>query len=278
MRLLEHRNLLMEIMKAEPKPRGELQCNREEKPEFVMRNVKLDRKVIKITEDWVLPQEGLLEFDYTDISKPSSISGPVRGSIIPELQLLGTEEQRLARWKEYLGGCFVSLRQVKQGLALELFKTPENRVEFVRLAFARTIEWHGFHQVTSMLTKEDMTLLIFKLGRHNLFDETAAVGYYQLDLAHDEDRWSVWGFWIWGLGWAWRSLFSTLRCPDFKVVVQSVLGSGHFVLCACGICSFVTANRVAAQIVRLAVLEPGDNMIGECIQLLCKIVFNRSLC
>lgn len=29
-------------------------------------------------------------------------------------------------------------------------------------------------------------------------------------------------------------------------------------------CSVVTACRVAAQIVRLAVLEPGDNMIGGC--------------
>jgi hypothetical protein len=62
MRLLEHRNLLMEIMKTEPKPRGELQCNREEKPEFVMRNVKLDRKAIQISEDWILPQDGVLEF------------------------------------------------------------------------------------------------------------------------------------------------------------------------------------------------------------------------
>ena len=30
------------------------------------------------------------------------------------------------------------------------------------------------------------------------------------------------------------------------------------------VCSVVTACRVAAQIVRLAVLEPGDNMIGGC--------------
>ena len=96
---------------------------------------------------------------------------------------------------------------MKQGLSL--FKMPENRVEFVRLAFARTLEWHGFHQVTDMLTKEEMPLLLCCVGRHNLFDETAAVGYYGLDLQNDEDRW------------------------------------------------------VAAHIVRLAVLEPGDNMIGE---------------
>jgi hypothetical protein len=96
---------------------------------------------------------------------------------------------------------------VKQGLSL--FKMPENRVEFVRLAFARTLEWHGFHQVTDMLTKEEMPLLLCCVGRHNLFDETASVGYYGLDLQNDEDRW------------------------------------------------------VAAHIVRLAVLEPGDNMIGE---------------
>jgi hypothetical protein len=191
MRLLEHRNLLIDIMKAEQKPRGELQCNREERPEFVMRNVKLDRKTIQISEDWVLPQEGVLEFDYTDISKPNNISGPVRGTIIPELQKLATEDQRLAKWKEHLGSCFVSLRQVKQGLALGLFAMPENRVDFVRLAFARILEWHGFHQVTAMLTKEEMPMLTYKLGRHNLFDETAAVGYYQLDLAQDEDRWFV---------------------------------------------------------------------------------------
>ena len=209
MRLLEHRNLLMEIIKSQPKVRGELQCNREERPEFVMRNVKLDRKPMQITEDWILPQDGVLEFDYADTSKPTNISGPVRGTIIPELQKLSTEDQRLARWKEYLGSCFASLRQVKQGLALSLFTMPENRVEFVRLAFARTLEWHGFSQVTSMLTKEEMPLLVHRLGRHNLFDETAAVGHYVLDLGNDEDRW------------------------------------------------------VAAHIVRLAVLEPGDNMIGE---------------
>ena len=127
----------------------------------------------------------------------------MRGTIIPELQKLGTEDQRLARWKEYLGSCFVSVRQVKQGLALRLFELPENRVEFVRLSFARTIEWHGFHQVTAMLTKEEMPLLIRKIGRHNLFDETAAVGYYQLDLSQDEDRWLVLGF---------RVLVCAVRC------------------------------------------------------------------
>jgi hypothetical protein len=189
MRLLEHRNLLMDIAKAEPRTRGELQCNREEKPEFIMRNVKLDRQMTQITEDWILPQDGILEFDYTDTSKPSNISGPVRGTIIPELQKLGTEDQRLATWKEYLGSCYVSLRQVKQGLALSLFTMPENRVEFVRLSFARIIEWHGFHQVTAMLTKVEVQLLVHKLGRHNMFDEAAAVGYYSLDLERDEDRW-----------------------------------------------------------------------------------------
>ena len=105
MRLIEHRNLLMEIIKSQPKPRGELQCNREEKPEFVMRNVKLDRKAIQITEDWILPQDGMIEFDYTDTSKPTNISGPVRGTIIPELQTLSTEDQRLAKWKEYMHPC-----------------------------------------------------------------------------------------------------------------------------------------------------------------------------
>ncbi len=85
----------------------------------------------------------------------------------------------------------MSVRQVKQGLALRLFELPENRVEFVRLSFARTIEWHGFHQVTAMLNKEELPLLIRKIGRHNMFDEAAAVGYYQLDLSQDEERWLV---------------------------------------------------------------------------------------
>ena len=119
--------------------------------------------------------------------------------IIPELLKLATEDQRLARWKEYLGACFVTLRQVKQGLALKLFTIPENRVEFVRLSFARVIDWHGFHQVTAMLGKEEALMLTSKLGRHNMFDETAAVAYYSLDLERDEDRWLELGS-GWGLG------------------------------------------------------------------------------
>jgi hypothetical protein len=55
----------------------------------------------------------------------------------------------------------------------------------------RVVEWHGFHQVTAMLNKEEVRLLTHRLGRHNMFDEAAAVGYYSLDLEKDEDRWWV---------------------------------------------------------------------------------------
>jgi hypothetical protein len=42
-----------------------------------------------------------------------------------------------------------------------------------------------------MLNKEEVRLLTHRLGRHNMFDEAAAVGYYSLDLEKDEDRWWV---------------------------------------------------------------------------------------
>ena len=113
-------------------------------------------------------------------------------------------ESRLQKVKEVLGVGYITLKTAKH--CLLMMRGSESRVAFLVLAFARIIEWHGFQQLTDLLTKHELPLLHKRLGLHNVYDAFCSVGYWEMQLENPEHR------------------------------------------------------VVAAHLVRLAVLEPGDNV------------------
>ena len=87
-----------------------------------------------------------------------------------------------------------------------LMRSADARVSFLVMAFARIVEWHGFHDLTALLTKLELPQLHKRLGLHNVYDPFSSVGFWEMQLENPEHR------------------------------------------------------VVAAHLVRLAVLEPGDNV------------------
>jgi len=71
---------------------------------------------------------------------------------------------------------------------LGMFSQPTLRVELCVIAFARTIDWHGYPNVTYRLTPFEKRQLYVRVGLINVFDEMMAVDYYELDLAQSASR------------------------------------------------------------------------------------------
>ena len=56
------------------------------------------------------------------------------------------------------------------------------------IAFARTLDWHGYANLAALLTVAEESHLHKRVGVTNLFDEINAVGYYELDLSIPDHR------------------------------------------------------------------------------------------
>jgi hypothetical protein len=196
LRLMEIRNSEIEEMKARPRPKGELAVNKTTVAEHHIRNASLDSNPFVFASSWRLPTRGLLSFDFTSTSKPPPGAREHAVELEPMLREIKGNEGRLQKVKEVLGSSYITLKTAKH--CFMLMKGSEARVSFLVLAFARIIEWHGFHDLTSMLTKDELL--------HNVYDPFSSVGYWEMQLENPEHR------------------------------------------------------VVAAHLVRLAVLEPGDNV------------------
>lgn len=212
LRLMEIRNSEIEELGKLPRPKGELAVNKNTTSEHHIRNASLDSNPFVFTSSWRLPAVGILSFDFTSTSKPppGACDQVVDLSLI--LRGMKGNESRLIKAKEVLGVSYIMLKTAKH--CLMLMKGQEARVAFLVLAFARVIEWHGFHQLTDLLTKHELPLLHKRLGLHNVYDPFCSVGYWEMQLENPEHR------------------------------------------------------VVAAHLVRLAVLEPGDNVEDAwCVEL-----------
>lgn len=204
LRLMEIRNAEIEDMKKLPRPKGELAVNKTTASEHHIRNASLDSNAFVFTSAWRLPNVGLLSFDFTSTSKPPPGSKENAVDLAPVLRGIKGNEERLLKVKELLGVSYITLKTAKH--CFMLMKGTEARVAFLVLAFARIIEWHGFHDLTDLLTKHELPQLHKRLGLHNVYDPFSSVGYWEMQLENPEHR------------------------------------------------------VVAAHLVRLAVLEPGDNV------------------
>ncbi len=204
LRLMEIRNAEIEDLKKLPRPKGELAVNKTTLAEHHIRNASLDSNHFVFTNSWRLPVTGILSFDFTSTSKPPPGARELAVDLAPVLRALKGNEVRLLKVKEVLGVSYITLKTAKH--CFMLMNGAEARVAFLVLAFARIIEWHGFHDLTDMLTKNELVLLHKRLGLHNVYDPFSSVGYWEMQLENPEHR------------------------------------------------------VVAAHLVRLAVLEPGDNV------------------
>jgi hypothetical protein len=72
---------------------------------------------------------------------------------------------------------------------LNLFTGKLNRVEVLVITYPRTRDFHGLvHVYNEWISQAERTLLAYRVGISNLFDEVMAVGYYELDLSRPEER------------------------------------------------------------------------------------------
>lgn len=204
LRLMEIRNAEIQEMSKIPRPKGELAVNKTTTAEHHIRNVTLDSNPMTFTSSWRLPAIGMLSFDFTSTSKPPSGARDQAVELASILRGIKSDDDRLIKAKEVLGVSYITLKTAKH--CFMLLRSADARVSFLVLAFARIIEWHGFHDITDLLTKQELALLHKRLGLHNVYDPFSSVGYWEMQLENPEHR------------------------------------------------------VVAAHLVRLAVLEPGDNV------------------
>ena len=72
---------------------------------------------------------------------------------------------------------------------LDLFEGKLQRVEVLVITYSRTRDFHGLmHLYNEYLLPAERALLSYRIGICNIFDEVMAVGYYELDLSHPEER------------------------------------------------------------------------------------------
>lgn len=204
LRLMEIRNAEIQEMSKLPRPKGELAVNKTTTAEHHIRNVTLDSNPMTFTSSWRLPAIGMLSFDFTSTSKPPSGARDQAVELASILRGIKSDDDRLIKAKEVLGVGYITLKTAKH--CFMLLRSADARVSFLVLAFARIIEWHGFHDITDLLTKQELVQLHKRLGLHNVYDPFSSVGYWEMQLENPEHR------------------------------------------------------VVAAHLVRLAVLEPGDNV------------------
>ena len=206
LRLMEIRNAEIEDMKKLPRPKGELAVNKTTVAEHHMRNCMLDSKAFAFTSSYRLPIIGILSFDFTSTSKPppGARDQAAEVGLASMLRCIKGDEERLLKVKEVLGVSYITLKTAKH--CFMLMRSADARVSFLVMAFARIVEWHGFHDLTALLTKLELPQLHKRLGLHNVYDPFSSVGFWEMQLENPEHR------------------------------------------------------VVAAHLVRLAVLEPGDNV------------------
>jgi Ran GTPase-activating protein (RanGAP) involved in mRNA processing and transport len=165
--------------------------------ERVWRNGRLDGAALPYREGWKVPRSGTLEVDFVCVAKPGMRDMPApRPDCTPELafqRLLESlradgidEPGRVAVLRRHSNTDLFTCRQLATLLAL--FDQSDMRVEVCVIAFARTVDWHGFRTVIQALRPRELKLLFARVGFINLFDDVMAVDFYELDLDNASER------------------------------------------------------------------------------------------
>eukprot|EP00961_Rhodomonas_salina_P190607 2571857-Rhodomonas_salina.3 len=62
------------------------------------------------------------------------------------------------------------------------------RVELMVLAYARTVDYYALYHLVAKLLPFERHQVYHRIGHENIFEETMAVNYYELDLADSGQR------------------------------------------------------------------------------------------
>ena len=163
--------------------------------ERVWRNCKFNKRQMDFDMSWKVPEKGVLEFDFVSLRKPGADEEPLSDEDFfaycqKELAsfLKYEEEARFVaavrRWSETTVFTCKQLRRLLRPL-----KTPLARVEIVVIGFSRTVDWHSYKFIQHELSVNEFKELRHRIGLVNLWDESCACDYYELDLADPEQRW-----------------------------------------------------------------------------------------
>ena len=164
-----------------------------DKVERVWRNFKINSKPTEFSPSFRVPHTGRLQVDFVVVNKPAPASTPMstnqfREWCSDELDPLVHEQEKLVNAVRLKSNtCFFCCEQVAR--LLRKLTLPVLRVEMCIIAFARTIDWHNFKYILDSMTVGEASSLQSRLGLINLWDESMAVGYYDLDLSLSEHRW-----------------------------------------------------------------------------------------
>ena len=178
---------------------GGRRADAEDSPDLerVWRNGRLDGEPFKFRTDWKVPYSGILELDFVQIirPKPADVPRPKTGLSREQLflQMLQslqapemTDVQRVSLLRRFSNSDLFTCQQLAS--VLNLVHQPEQRVEVCVIGYARTIDWHGYKNVTLALTPRELKLLHGRVGFVNLFDDVVAVDIYELDLERSAER------------------------------------------------------------------------------------------
>jgi hypothetical protein len=144
---------------------------------------------------WKVPDRGVIELDFVNLKKPGADQEPLSDEDFfafckKELAsfLKYEEEARFVsavrRWSETHVFTCKQLRRLLRPL-----KTPVARVEIVVIGFSRTVDWHSYKFIQHELSVNEFKELRRRIGLVNMWDESCACDYYELDLADIEQRW-----------------------------------------------------------------------------------------
>lgn len=161
------------------------------------RNAVLDNKPFPFQRNLKIPKRGQLSLDFVQMTRtdPSTID-PMSDGYFKALikELLETKEDaitqlqamRLASHKQYF-----SVAQVAEFMDM-LKADPKScfqpRVELMVLAYARTVDYYALYHLVAKLLPFERHQVYHRIGHENIFEETMAVNYYELDLADSGQR------------------------------------------------------------------------------------------
>lgn len=169
--------------------------------ERTWRNCTLSKEKAPFESHEKVPMKGILELDFTAVSKPQDKDAHVQAinsdawkELYDKLKSLDAVAL-VTEFRHASNHHIFKLKHIKQLLSLLDHEHSTLRVELVVTAWARTLDWHGYASNTGLLrtamTASERRQLSARLGLINVFDPAMAVDYYELDLAIPDERFVV---------------------------------------------------------------------------------------
>ena len=163
--------------------------------ERVWRNCKFERKKLDFNMSWKVPEQGVIEFDFVSLKKPGPECTPLPDADFFDycnrhlnlLSITGNETQYVSLVRRGSETVVFTCKQLRR--LLRRIKTPLARVEIVVIGFCRTVDWHQFKFIQHELSVSEFKELRHRIGLVNMWDESVACDYYELDLSDPEKRW-----------------------------------------------------------------------------------------